>query len=131
MAMTIGEVFPETGYIILSDMSVMPWAAVGYNLLLTFALVQAWLICSVLISGLINRFKENDFVLLRLLGACTNIVNNKRKLLGSMQIALAICMAWAKRKSPGFWATISRQRTRPMCTAVSSSSTKIHRGTTP
>lgn len=93
MSRTIGEIFSETGYPFMMDGSAMAWAFLGYSVLLVFAWVQAWLICSVLISGLINRFKASDLFLLRFLGASTNIVNDKKKLIGSIQIVLAVCMA--------------------------------------
>jgi thiol-disulfide isomerase/thioredoxin len=93
MDRTIGEIFSETGYPFLMDGSAMGWAMLGYGILLLFAWAQAWLICSVLISGLINRFRENDLFLLRFLGAATNIASDKRKLIGTVQIVLAICVA--------------------------------------
>ncbi len=93
MEQTIGEIFSETGYPFLMDGSAMGWAFLGYGILLAFAWAQAWLICSVLISGLTNRFAANDSVMLRYLGASTNVVRDKRRPIGTLQIGLAIGMA--------------------------------------
>ncbi len=92
MGQTIGEIFSETGYPFLMEGSAMTWAILGYAILLAFAFAQAWLVCSVLISGLVNRFKARDLVFLRFLGASTNVVSDKRKRIGMIQIVLAICL---------------------------------------
>ena len=57
----------------------MDWAFLGYAILLAFAFAEAWLICSVLVSGLINRFKTKDLAFLRYFGASTHIVTDKEK----------------------------------------------------
>ena len=54
------EIYSYTGYPFLMDGSAMGWAIAGYMVLLLFAIMQAWVIGSVLISGLINRFRDTD-----------------------------------------------------------------------
>jgi len=92
------EIYSYTGYPFLMDGSAMGWAIVGYGVLLLFAIMQAWVICSVLISGLINRYRKTDIRWLRYLGATTNFSGSanaaqEKKRIGSWQIALAVCLA--------------------------------------